>query len=187
VRCTRPTPPVHTRWIGQLPHTLKSLSNVVHIGQQSREHAIPIQEVTRLLFDVRAFRQDYNEVQGRTRAIEQDLQALGIDPTESNQPRKKRKKVSMGAVMTATYERVDSAMPLYLTPEQVASMLKVSPKTVYRLAAMDAGLPAARFGRAVRFRADLLERWLAARTQRSRRQIGDQSAGPTATGSSTAT
>ena len=39
---------------------------------------------------------------------------------------------------------------------------------------------------AVRFRADLLDRWLAARTQRSRRQISDQSGAPSTTGTSTA-
>ena len=74
----------------------------------------------------------------------------------------------------------------YLTPEQVAGRLQVSVKTVYRWAATDASMPATRVGKAVRFRADLLERWLAARTQRSRRQIGDQSAKSTVTGTSTA-
>jgi excisionase family DNA binding protein len=89
--------------------------------------------------------------------------------------------------MSTARVQIETGAPQYLTPEQVASMMQVSPKTVYRMVATDARLPATRFGRAVRFRADLLDRWLAARTQRSRRQISDQSAGPTATGSSTAT
>src|SRR5262249_138905 len=80
----------------------------------------------------------------------------------------------------------EAATPLYLTPEQVASMMQVSVKTVYRMAATDPSLPATRFGRAVRFRADLLERWLAARTQRSRRQTRDQRGGATITGTLTA-
>jgi len=45
--------------------------------------------------------------------------------------------------------------------------------------ATDASRPATRFGRAVRFRANLLERWLAARTQRSRWLIpNDSNLGP---------
>jgi excisionase family DNA binding protein len=89
-------------------------------------------------------------------------------------------------------DRMASAIPghvetiVYLTPEQVASMLQVSVKTVYRIVATDASLPATRFGRAVRFRADLLERWLAAHTQRSRRQTSDQRSGVTTTDTSTA-
>ena len=65
-------------------------------------------------------------------------------------------------------------------------MIQVSAKTVYRMVATDASLPATRFGRAVRFRADLLERWLAAHTQRSRRLIGDQRGGVAPTDTSTA-
>jgi len=80
----------------------------------------------------------------------------------------------------------EAATPLYLTPEQVAFMMQVSPKTVYRLAATDPSLPATRFGRAVRFRADLLEHWLAARTQRSRRLTHDQRGGLTTSDTSTA-
>ena len=74
----------------------------------------------------------------------------------------------------------------YMTPEQLASMMQVSVKTVYRMVATDASLPATRFGRAVRFRTDLLERWLATRTQRSRRQTYDQRGGVTTTVTSTA-
>jgi hypothetical protein len=65
-------------------------------------------------------------------------------------------------------------------------MMQVSPKTVYRIAATDASLPATRFGRAIRFRADLLAHWLAQRTQRSRRQISDHRDRSTNSGNSTA-
>lgn len=73
--------------------------------------------------------------------------------------------------MSATPDQVKPVTPTYLTPEEVASMMQVSMKTVYRMVATDASLPVTRFGRAVRFRTDLLERWLAAHTQRSRRVI----------------
>ena len=78
---------------------------------------------------------------------------------------------------TAPSEQIETAStPQYLTPEAVAQMLRVSPSTVYRWAASDATMPALRVGKTVRFRTDLLERWLTARTQRSRRQqIADQS------------
>jgi excisionase family DNA binding protein len=72
---------------------------------------------------------------------------------------------------TAPSEQIETAStPQYLTPEAVAQMLRVSPSAVYRCAASDATMPATRVGKTVRFRADLLERWLTARTQRSRRQ-----------------
>ena len=84
------------------------------------------------------------------------------------------------------HEPVKSAAP-YLTPEQVAELLQISVKTVYRMAATDASMPATHVGRAVRFQADALARWLAQRTQRSRRQqISDQEGESTATGTSTA-
>jgi len=88
------------------------------------------------------------------------------------------------AVPTA-HEPVKSAAP-YLSPAQVAELLQISVKTVYRIAGTDASMPATRVGKAVRFRADLLDRWLSTRTQRSRRQIEQQSGESTATGTSTA-
>ena len=80
----------------------------------------------------------------------------------------------MQSTQSAAPDRIKTGAP-YLTPAPVPELLQVSPKTVYRLVATDASLPATRFGKAVRFRADLLDRWLAARTQRSRRQIHHQS------------
>ena len=84
----------------------------------------------------------------------------------------------------ASSEQIKTAStPQYLTPEAVAEMLRVSPSTVYRWASSDATMPATRVGKMVRFRADLLERWLTARTQRSRRQqIAHQSVNAGVTG-----
>lgn len=93
-----------------------------------------------------------------------------------------------GALVMAPSEQIKSAStPQYLTPEQIAAALQVHPATVYRWAASDASMPATRMGKTIRFRADLLDRWLAARTQRSRRQqIDHQSVESTETGTSSA-
>ncbi len=66
-------------------------------------------------------------------------------------------------------------MSTYLTASQVAELLQVDAATVYRWASSDASMPATRIGGTVRFEPDALRRWLASRTQRSRRQIADQS------------
>jgi excisionase family DNA binding protein len=57
----------------------------------------------------------------------------------------------------------------YLTAAQVAEMYQVDPATVYRWATTDASMPATRIGGTVRFETAALYRWLASRTQRSRR------------------
>jgi len=51
-------------------------------------------------------------------------------------------------------------MATYLTPEQVAEMLQISPKSVYRWASQDASMPVTRLGRVVRFEEQALARWL---------------------------
>lgn len=78
--------------------------------------------------------------------------------------------------MAAPREQAESAAtPAYLTAPQVADMLQVDVSTVFRWASSDASMPATRIGGTVRFQADALHRWLASRTQRSRRQqISDQ-------------
>jgi len=48
----------------------------------------------------------------------------------------------------------------YLTVQEVAALLKVSPKTIYRWASQDATMPALRIGGVVRFPPERLERWL---------------------------
>ena len=55
----------------------------------------------------------------------------------------------------------------YLTAIQVAELLQVSPKTVYRIAATDAAFPALRLvrGGSLRVHHAQLQRWLDARTQ----------------------
>jgi excisionase family DNA binding protein len=56
-------------------------------------------------------------------------------------------------------------LAVYFTAEQVAALLQCSPKTIYRLAKLDATLPAIRVGGLLRFPRLKLEQWLAARTQ----------------------
>jgi len=53
----------------------------------------------------------------------------------------------------------------YLTPDEVAAMLQVSPKSIYRWAQQDATMPALKIGRVVRFPRERLEAWLASREQ----------------------
>jgi excisionase family DNA binding protein len=68
-------------------------------------------------------------------------------------------------------ERVDSAQPVYLTVEDVAAMLQVSPKTVSRWSLEDPTMPVLRRGRVVRFERGALMRWLARQQPRSARQV----------------
>ncbi len=80
-----------------------------------------------------------------------------------------------------------AATPQYLTAAQVAELLQVDDATVYRWASQDASMPATRIASTVRFEAAALHRWLAARTQRSRRPlISHQEVGITEPGTSTA-
>jgi excisionase family DNA binding protein len=53
-------------------------------------------------------------------------------------------------------------LPSFLTTEEVLALLKVTPRTVYRLI-RDGDLPAVRVGRQWRFRQSDLDSWLAAR------------------------
>ena len=55
--------------------------------------------------------------------------------------------------------------PEYLTADEVADILKLSPKTVYRLAKTDPTLPMLKLGGAVRFPRERLLRWLSDREQ----------------------
>jgi excisionase family DNA binding protein len=59
--------------------------------------------------------------------------------------------------------------PEYFTPDQVAELLQVSTKSVYRWAAEDPTMPALRIGGTVRFHAERLRRWLRDREQGARR------------------
>ncbi len=53
----------------------------------------------------------------------------------------------------------------YLTPDQVAAMLQVSPKSIYRWAKIDLTLPVLKLGGTVRFPRERLLRWLRDREQ----------------------
>ena len=57
------------------------------------------------------------------------------------------------------------ALAAYLTPGQVADMLQLSAKSIYRLAKEDATMPMLKLGGAVRFPRERLERWLHQREQ----------------------
>lgn len=57
----------------------------------------------------------------------------------------------------------------YLTADEVAAILRLSPKTIYRLAKGDPTLPMLKLGGAVRFPRERLLRWLAKREQGHRR------------------
>jgi excisionase family DNA binding protein len=69
----------------------------------------------------------------------------------------------------AALEPVVDLLPVYLTPEQVAKMLQLSAKSLYRLAKSDPTLPMIRLGRgknaSVRFPRERLLKWLRDREQ----------------------
>src|SRR5215467_3034162 len=56
-----------------------------------------------------------------------------------------------------------NALPEYVTPQEVAAMLRLSVKSVYRMAAADLTMPQLRFGGSLRFPRERLLRWLRAR------------------------
>jgi len=59
------------------------------------------------------------------------------------------------------------AEPIYLTPAEVAAILRVHPRTVLRLAQQDATMPVIRLGtRLVRFEKAEFERWMARKRPR---------------------
>jgi excisionase family DNA binding protein len=63
---------------------------------------------------------------------------------------------------------------IYLTPAEVAELLKVSPKTISRWALEDPSMPVTRLGRTVRFEREALERWLRAHGRRKAGSGGPQ-------------
>jgi excisionase family DNA binding protein len=66
----------------------------------------------------------------------------------------------------------------YLTAAAVAELLGVDRASIYRWAETDATMPATRLGAGtLRFRSDLLNAWLEARTQPSRNATGAQGRG----------
>lgn len=77
--------------------------------------------------------------------------------------------------MTAAGQDVvpSKTLGLYLTTAQVAEMLQLSAKSVYRLSKADPTMPMLKLGGTVRFPRERLERWLRDREQgpRMRRQV----------------
>ena len=70
--------------------------------------------------------------------------------------------------------QLDSVEPAYLTPADVAKLLVVSEKSIYRWAAADPTMPALRVAGTVRFHRERLLTWLRDREQgrpRMRRQV----------------
>ena len=62
----------------------------------------------------------------------------------------------------------------YLTADEVAEMLQLSAKSIYRLAKADPTMPMLKLGGSVRFHRERLERWLRDREQgrpQMRRQV----------------
>ncbi len=59
--------------------------------------------------------------------------------------------------------------PEYLTADEVGKMLKLSGKSIYRVAAQDPTMPVLRIGGSLRFPRARLLRWLDDRTQGARR------------------
>lgn len=55
--------------------------------------------------------------------------------------------------------------PAYMTPRELAGLLRVSEPTEYRWASEDATMPALRLGKTVRFPRERLMRWLRDREQ----------------------
>ncbi len=55
--------------------------------------------------------------------------------------------------------------PAYLTPAEVAELLRVSEKSVYRWAKTEPTMPVLKLGGSVRFPRERLLRWLEQRTQ----------------------
>lgn len=57
------------------------------------------------------------------------------------------------------------ASPIYLTPDEVAEMLQLSAKSIYRIAKADPTMPMLKLGGSIRFHRERLERWLRDREQ----------------------
>jgi len=71
----------------------------------------------------------------------------------------------------------DLELPFYLTAPEVATMLRLSVKSIYRLAEQDATMPVIKLGGAIRFPQALLLKWLEQHTQgRSRPRSAHQTA-----------
>jgi excisionase family DNA binding protein len=74
----------------------------------------------------------------------------------------------------ARQESDTGKVPSYLVPQEVADLLRLSVKSVYRVAANNPDMPMLKIGGSVRFPRERLERWLRDREQgrpRMQRQV----------------
>jgi len=63
--------------------------------------------------------------------------------------------------MMPAVDRIESELPAFLTPADVADLLQVHERTILRWAQQDASMPVTRLGRIIRFEKAPLMRWLA--------------------------
>ena len=107
--------------------------------------------------------------------------SIGHEPdTEQAQPRDSQRRSRHAADSQSAVDRVYPPAQTvagagddrqYLTANQVAQILQVSEKTVYRWAKDDPTFPMLKLGGTVRFPKERLTRWLEQRTQSARRAI----------------
>ena len=71
----------------------------------------------------------------------------------------------MGQSAASDQESVPSKESCYLTPQEVAGLLRLSAKSIYRLAKENPDMPMLKLGGTVRFPRERLERWLRDREQ----------------------
>jgi len=64
------------------------------------------------------------------------------------------------------------AEPIYDTAEDIGKIIKLSSKTIYRMAAQDPSFPSLRIGGSVRFPRDRVLRWIRDREQGRRPRQG---------------
>ena len=65
-------------------------------------------------------------------------------------------------------ETEPTAAPDFLTAKELAALVRVSEKTLYRLVRQDSSFPLVKIGGSVRFPRARVLRWIAARTQGGR-------------------
>lgn len=92
---------------------------------------------------------------------------MSAETTQQTASRRSMHAKSAPALATEITKVRTAALPVFLTPEQVAAMLQVDERTVLRWAQQDASIPVTRLGRVIRFEREPLLRWLARKRHRS--------------------
>ena len=80
--------------------------------------------------------------------------------SEADQPATTSKRIAIGPRRAGTSTLVPTAMPLLLTVDEVADVLRTTRLAVYAMVARDSIPGVTRLGRRVLFRSDDLLRWL---------------------------